>query len=80
MAEQSGYEVLEMQTYGGLATFIHHQISTVFIGIASVTGITGKLAGLINVPFTLLSSGIDALTDRKALMPNGVIAVLRKPE
>ena len=80
MAEQSGFEVLEMQTYGGLATFIHHQFSTVFIGLASVTSITGKIAGLINAPFTLLSSGIDAVTDRKALMPNGVIAVLFKPD
>lgn len=79
MAEQCGYDIVEVQTYGGIATFIHHQFSTAFIGLASITSLTGKIAGLINAPLTLLSTGVDALIDRKSLMPNGVIAVLRKP-
>lgn len=43
MAEQYGFEVEELTTYGGIFTFIHHQFSTVIIGLASVTKITGKL-------------------------------------
>jgi len=79
IAEQCGFEVKQLQTYGGIATFIHHQFSTVFIGLASVTNVTGKAAGLINAPFAVLSTGIDAIMDRKALLPNGIIAVLQKP-
>ena len=79
IAEQCGFEPITIQTYGGLATFIHHQISTVFIGLASITRPTALIATGINAPFTLLAAGVDHLIDRNSFMPNGIIAVLRKP-
>lgn len=78
MAEQNGFEVKELKTYGGIFTFLHHQFSTVIIGLASVTSLTGKLVTFLNAPFSYIANLLDRILDRKSYMPNGVIAVLQK--
>lgn len=78
LAEQTGFEVEQISTFGGVFTFLHHQFSTILVGLASVTSVTAKLAICINAPLSLLSTGLDHLLDRKRHMPNGIIAVLKK--
>lgn len=78
LAEQQGFETVETQSYGGLLTFLHHQFSTIFIGLASVLRPLGLLAIYLNTPLSWCANFMDRLLDRKSYMPNGVVAVFRK--
>ena len=78
MAEKCGFEVKELKTAGGLLTFLHHQFATLFIGLAGISRITYTLAAYLNAPLSVGSALLDRLFDRNALMPNCVVAILKK--
>ena len=78
MAEKCGFEIEEIKTTGGLLTFFHHQFSTLFIGLAAVNRITYKIASYLNAPISIVSTFLDRILDRKAMMPNCVVAILKK--
>ena len=78
LLDGAGFEVVESTTYGGLFTFVHHQFSTVFLGLAATLGPLYYLAAILNAPLSILTSLLDSGLDRAHLMPNGVIVVARK--
>lgn len=80
MAEQNGFEIEKITTSGGLFTFLHHQFSTIFIGFATVTTITYKIATYINAPISMFTTLLDSVFDKRALLPNCVVAILKKGE
>ncbi|MEP3050495.1 MAG: class I SAM-dependent methyltransferase [Erythrobacter sp.] len=78
--EDAGFEVIELNHFGGLACFIHHQLATIGSAIFNVLPFGGKVFSVLNAPFSYLAQGFDARTDRKGLLANGVIALARKPD
>ncbi|MGH7025491.1 MAG: class I SAM-dependent methyltransferase [Caulobacteraceae bacterium] len=77
--ERSGFEVSQIAPYGGLLTFVHHQAATVVLGLAAIWRPLFLAAVAFNAPFSVLSSGLDRLIDRSALMPNGIVVTSSKP-
>jgi SAM-dependent methyltransferase len=75
-----GFEVEELGVFGGLLTFVHHQISTVVLGAAALSRPTYLLAVAVNAPFSWLTAAVDRILDRRGLLANGVVAVVRKPK
>jgi SAM-dependent methyltransferase len=78
LVEGAGFEVIELTTYGGLFTFLHHQFSTLLLGLAASLGPLYYVAFFLNAPFAPLSSLLDRCVDRANLLPNGVVVVARK--
>lgn len=76
---ESGFAVERVEIYGGLLTFVHHQLSTVLLGLAAVSRPTYLLAAALNAPFSWLTSAMDRVVDRRGLLANGVVALARKP-
>lgn len=76
----SGFAVEQVEVHGGLLTFVHHQLSTVLLGLAAVSRPTYLAATALNAPLSCLSAGLDRLLDRRGLLANGVVAVARKPK
>jgi SAM-dependent methyltransferase len=74
-----GFVIERLETHGGLLTFIHHQFSTMFLGLAAITRPTHVVAAILNAPFSWLASTIDRMVDRRGLLANGVVVVARKP-
>ena len=78
LLEGAGFDIEELTTYGGLFTFVHHQFSTVVLGLAASLGPLYYVAAVLNAPLAVLTSLLDTGLDRANLMPNGVIVVARK--
>ncbi len=79
LIEDAGLETVEIRSYGGIMSFLHHQFSTLFLGLATLTGPLYPVFVLLNAPLTLLAVGVDWLADRSGLAPCGYVAVVRKP-
>lgn len=75
-----GFAVEKIDHYGGITTFLHHQVSTLFVGMAAFAKPLLYVATAMNAPLSMLSTALDRLIDRQGLLANGVIAVARKPE
>jgi len=78
LLEEAGFEIVELATYGGVITFLHHQFSTIVLGLAASLGPLYYLFAVVNAPFSVLASLLDRVLDRAHLMPNGVVVVAQK--
>lgn len=79
LVAEAGLELEVLRRFGGIATFVHHQFSTLFLGLAALSGPAYPLFVALNAPLTLLSLAFDWLTDRSGLAPNGYVLLARKP-
>lgn len=75
----AGFTAVSVRPYGGLLSFLHHQVSLFFPGLVAGIPVIGTMALGINAPLSWLSSRLDPLIDRNALMPLGVMATARRP-
>lgn len=80
LLRNAGFEVEVLTTYGGLLTFVHHQVSALLLGAAAILRPLYWCATLLNAPFSIFAATADRLIDRHGLLANGVLAVARKPE
>lgn len=78
LLSDSGFEIVTITPFGGLLTFVHHQFSTLVLGLAASLGPLFRLAALVNAPLSIVTARLDALLDRSGLLATGVIAVARK--
>lgn len=78
LLEVNGFVVENMETYGGIFSFVHHQFATAFIGIFAMLGPLAKLSEWLNAPLSWCSWKLDSVTDRQGLLAVGVIALARK--
>jgi hypothetical protein len=78
LARKSGLQAEVLRTHGGCLSFLHHQASTVIPGV--FLGVRGldRLLVAANAPLSYLCMAADAVVDRGALMPLGVVMVARK--
>ena len=79
LLQAAGFEVVEIGTYGGVLSFLHHQASTVFPGLVTPLPGLGSFALLLNALLSWVMATLDPLLDPRALMPLGVVAVARRP-
>lgn len=76
---EAGFTVISSIWYGGLLTFLHHQLSTVLLGFCSAWRPLFVVGFLLNAPISLACFLVDRLVDRSGLLANGVIAVAKTP-
>lgn len=78
LARKSGLQVEVLRTHGGCLSFLHHQASTLIPGVfLGVRGLDCLLVAA-NAPLSYLCMAADAVVDRGALMPLGVVMVACK--
>jgi SAM-dependent methyltransferase len=80
LLEETGFEVLEIQTKGGLLCFLGHQVSTLVVGITwSIWGLR-QLTWLMNkFLVTKMLYKIDQILGTGRFFPLGYVGVARKP-
>lgn len=74
-----GFVGTDLETYGGVLCFLHHQFSFLIPGLIAGIPVIGSLAIAVNSFFSWSFAGLDCLLDRRGLTPLGVIATARKP-
>jgi len=80
LLEEASFEVEMVEPIGGLLTFLHHQFSTVLLGLAAIARPLFLLAAAMNTPLSVLSDWLDRKMDRRGLLCTGVLAIARKPQ
>lgn len=71
----AGFDVVELIPYGGILTFLHHQFSTVLLGVLSILFPLYYIGIVVNAPFSILLAYLDPIIDRGGMLANGVIVV-----
>jgi SAM-dependent methyltransferase len=79
LLERTGFEVLEVSTYGGILSLLHHQASVLALGATIALPGVGAIALAANAPLAVLLPRVDDAVDRARLLPLGVVAVARRP-
>jgi SAM-dependent methyltransferase len=80
LLRDAGFVDIDVQAFGGLLGFLHHQVSCVFPGILAPVPILGTALAALNLPFAWLAWWLDRLSDRTALAPQGILATARRPD
>lgn len=78
LLEEIDFEIVRLEPYGGLVTFLHHQTSLFVPGLFAGIPLLGRVGTLLNAPLSRLAAQLDLLLDRPGLFANGVVAVARK--
>ena len=79
LLRDAGFDEIVVRPIGGMLGFVHHQISCVFPGLLAPLPVIGAALAILNLPLAWLALWLDALTDRAALAPGGVVATARRP-
>lgn len=79
LLEDAAFVGVEVQPFGGVFAFLHHQLSFFFPGLFTGVPLLGKMSSAINAPVSWLTVMLDQIIDRPRLMPAGVLAVATKP-
>ena len=74
----NNFDVLELVPYGGMLSFVHHQLSSLLILPATALPVLPDLITGVNAPMSLAIPGLDRLIDPKSLAPSGIVAVAQK--
>ena len=73
------FEEIVVQPVGGLLSFLHHQVSSVFPGMVAPLPFVGAELAVLNLPFAWLALWLDRLSDRAGLAPAAIMATARRP-
>ncbi len=79
LLERAGFAVVELGTYGGVLSLLHHQASVLALGATIAVPGLGAVALALNAPWAVTLPRLDGALDRAALMPLGVVAVAERP-
>jgi hypothetical protein len=79
LLRDAGFDDVIVRPFGGLFSFVHHQLSCVFPGMLSPVPIVGAAVAALNLPFAWLALVLDRISDRAALAPVGILATARRP-
>lgn len=79
LLEGAGFAVIELRTYGGPLSFLHHQWSFLLPGLLTGIPLIGHLAVALNALFSWAFAQVDRLPVLARLLPLGVLAVASKP-
>lgn len=79
LSQRAGLKVEQLLPYGGMLSFLHHQVSTLVLSPFAAVPLLGALLAGLMIPLTLLSAWLDRLLDPASLAPVGVILLARRP-
>jgi SAM-dependent methyltransferase len=79
LLRDAGLEIDDISAYGGVLSFLHHQVSMLVPGMFAGLPLIGTLLLACNAPLSWGIARIDRFIDRSRLLPTGVIAVASKP-
>ena len=79
LLEKTGYDVVELDTYGGIFSLLHHQASVLALGATIALPGIGAVALAANAPLAMVMPRVDGALDRGHLLPLGVVAVAQRP-
>jgi SAM-dependent methyltransferase len=79
LLEQAGFIDIEVGTYGGPLSFLHHQASFILPGLVAGIPLIGHAVLAINAVFSWTLARLDLALRLGRLMPLGVHAVASKP-
>lgn len=79
LLEHAGFVDVEIATYGGPLSFLHHQTSFLLPGLVAGIPLIGHVALAINAVFSWSFARLDRWLRLDRLMPLGVLAVASKP-
>lgn len=79
LLERAEFVDIEIQTYGGPLSFLHHQASFLLPGFVAGIPLIGNLALAVNSIFSWTFVHLDRWLNLGKLMPLGVLAVASKP-
>ena len=78
---QAGFEIVELQTKGGLFTFLGHQFSSVILSLAwGLPSLRPLVWSMNKWLVTLACYQLDRLTGNASTFPLGYVVVARKPD
>jgi SAM-dependent methyltransferase len=78
--EGAGFVVNELKSYGGILSFLHHQVSTLILSPTAAIPVLGDLLAVAMVPVTVLVGLLDRCLDPWGLAPAGVVALAEMPD
>jgi SAM-dependent methyltransferase len=73
--ESAGLVVTLIRPYGGVLSFVHHQLSTLVLPPTSMIPVLGDILAAAMVPVSVLIGIIDRWLDPWSLAPAGVVAL-----
>lgn len=76
--ESAGFVVKDMKSYGGILSFLHHQVSTLVLSPTSTIPVLGDILAAAMVPFSVLVGLMDRCLDPWSLAPAGIVALAEK--
>lgn len=80
MLSDAGLEVVRITPTAGLFSFLAHQVSTIFIGLAwPVPGLRQLVYGVNQLLLVWPVLWLDSVLDRRGVFADGYVAVARKP-
>jgi SAM-dependent methyltransferase len=79
LLRDAGLDIDRISAYGGLLSFLHHQVSMIVPGMFAGLPVVGTLFLACNAPVSWGVTRLDRLIDRSRLLPTGVVAIASKP-
>jgi SAM-dependent methyltransferase len=73
------FENIVVEPVGGLLSFLHHQVSSVFPGLLAPLPFVGGVLAVLNLPVAWLALWLDRASDRAGLAPVAILATARRP-
>jgi SAM-dependent methyltransferase len=77
--ENAGFVVRLIKPYGGVLSFLHHQVSTLVLSPTSMIPVLGDILAAAMVPVSMIVGTIDRWVDPWSLAPAGVVALAEVP-
>jgi SAM-dependent methyltransferase len=77
--ESAGFAVTVIKPYGGILSFLHHQVSTLILSPVSMIPVLGDILAAAMAPISVIIGTIDRWLDPWSLAPAGVVALAEMP-
>jgi SAM-dependent methyltransferase len=77
--ESAGFVVKDVTPYGGILSFLHHQVSTLVLSPTAAIPVLGDVLAAAMVPVTMLVGLLDRCLDPWGLAPAGIVALAERP-
>jgi SAM-dependent methyltransferase len=80
LLQNAGFSRVQIVPYGGLLSFLHHQVSTLLLSPFAAVPVLGDVLAAIMAPVSVAVGFMDRLIDPAKLAPVGVVALAAAPD
>jgi SAM-dependent methyltransferase len=75
LLRKAGFSVDQMVPYGGILSFMHHQVSTLLLSPLAMVPVLGDLMAVLVAPVSIAIGIADRMLDPGALAPVGIVVL-----